>query len=119
MCIRDRITGHQVRSYVRPVSDAPSTNHPTGQYEVRFQGHVHPRWAAWFDGLDVTEEGDGTTVLRGEVVDQAALYGLLRKLADLGLPLLSVTPLAPDAHEAPACTTDTEPDPGAAVRPSR
>ena len=51
-------------------------------YEIRLQGHLHARWTAWFDGLVVTRESDGTTVMRGPVVDQAALHGLLRKLAD-------------------------------------
>ncbi|HEX2048773.1 MAG TPA: hypothetical protein VHF27_13485 [Acidimicrobiales bacterium] len=66
------------------------------EYQIRLQGHLHPRWAAWFDGLTVTNESDGTTVLQGQVVDQAALHGLLRKLQDLGLPLLSVTQMGPD-----------------------
>jgi hypothetical protein len=70
-------------------------------YEIRLQGHLHARWSAWFDGLTVTTEADGTTLLRGDVVDQAALHGLLRKLQDLGLPLLSVTAFRPDQPQAP------------------
>jgi hypothetical protein len=62
-----------------------------GRYEIRLEGHLHPRWAAWFDGMTLTTRSDGTTVLEGRVVDQAALHGLLGKLRDLGLPLLSVT----------------------------
>jgi hypothetical protein len=73
------------------MTEAPTAKSSTGQYEIRLQGHLHARWTAWFDGLSVTNESDGTTVIRGEVVDQAALHGVLRKLADLGLPLLSVT----------------------------
>jgi hypothetical protein len=57
---------------------------------IRVQGHLDARWSAWFDGLTVTTEADGTTALRGPVVDQAALFGLLLKLRDIGLPLLSV-----------------------------
>ncbi len=68
------------------------------QYEIRVEGHLANRWAAWFDGLSVTTAEDGTTVLRGSLIDQAALHGLLQKLRDIGLPLISLTP-AP--HEAP------------------
>ena len=61
------------------------------RYEIRVQGHLHPRWAAWFDGLALELETGGVTVIRGPVVDQAALHGLLHKLRDVGLPLLSVS----------------------------
>ncbi len=94
---------HQVRSYVPHVSTddptrQPSIGHPaTGRdvprYEIRVGGRLGARWAAWFDGLSLTDEGDGTTALRGPVVDQAALHGLLQKLRDLGIPLLAVTRL--------------------------
>lgn len=83
-------TAPHVGSYVRPV-----------QYEIRVDGHLGPRWAAWFDGFSVTSEPDGTTVLRGTVVDQAALHGLLLKLRDLGIPLISLTPLAPTEGPGP------------------
>jgi hypothetical protein len=59
-------------------------------YEIRLKGHLEPRWADWFDGLTLTRESDGTTVLSGSVVDQAALHGLLGKVRDLGLPLIAV-----------------------------
>lgn len=62
-------------------------------YEIRLKGHLDARWADWFDGLDLTNESDGTTTLRGPVVDQAALHGVLQRLRDVGLPLVSVTPL--------------------------
>ncbi len=62
-----------------------------GRYEIRTQGHLDARWAAWFDGLTLTRETDGTTVIHGPVLDQAALYSVLLKLRDLGLPLVSVT----------------------------
>jgi hypothetical protein len=61
------------------------------RYEIRVQGHLHSRWAAWFDGLDLDQESGGVTVIHGPVVDQAALHGLLHKLRDVGLPLLSVS----------------------------
>jgi hypothetical protein len=61
-----------------------------GSYEIRVQGHLDTRWAAWFDGLCLIHQSDGTTLLQGSVVDQAALYGLLGKVRDLGLPLIAV-----------------------------
>jgi hypothetical protein len=72
-----------------------------GQYEIRLDGHLDRRWAAWFDGLTLTRHSDGTTTLRGPVVDQAALHGLLQKVRDLGLPLVSVVqvePTQPDSN---------------------
>lgn len=90
--------GHHVRSYGPPVTtDERPTDDGTQQYEFRVRGRLGPRWAAWFDGLSLTAEADGTTVIRGPVADQAALHGLLQKLRDVGIPLVSLTPLAPDA----------------------
>ena len=66
------------------------------QYEIRVDGHLGTRWAAWFDGLAITTEGDGTTVLQGTVVDQAALHGLLQKLRDVGIPLVSLRQVPSD-----------------------
>ncbi len=65
------------------------------QYEIRVEGQLGTRWSAWFDGLSVTAEPDGTTVLRGVLLDQPALHGLLQKLRDVGLPLLSLTQVPP------------------------
>ncbi len=59
------------------------------------------QWSDWFDGLTITLEDDGQTLLTGPVVDQAALHGLLRKVRDLGLPLLSVTRIEPDQGDTP------------------
>ena len=75
----------------------PSTedHHGPGQYEIRLKGHLDTRWADQFAGLSFTLESDGTTILACPVVDQAALYGLLRKVRDLGLPLLSVIQVDP------------------------
>jgi hypothetical protein len=65
--------------------------HPEGgRFELRVKGHLDARWADWFDGLTLTQASDGTTVIHGSVADQAALHGLLQKLRDLGLPLISV-----------------------------
>ena len=67
-------------------------DHPeAGRYEIRLAGHLDARWAAWFDGLTVGQQGDGTTLISGPIVDQAALHGLLQRVRDLGLPLVSVT----------------------------
>ena len=70
---------------------SPDTRRELGRYEIRLKGHLEARWAAWFDGLSLTQESDGTTVIRGSVIDQAALHGLLSKVRDLGLPLIAVT----------------------------
>ena len=69
-------------------------------YEIRLKGHLDARWVKWFDGLTITLEEGGDTVLTGPVVDQAALHALLKKVRDLGLPLLSVNPVEPGAKEA-------------------
>ena len=61
-------------------------------YEIRLDGRLDERWAAWFDGMSIDTEPGGVTVLRGRVADQAALHGLLARLRDLGLPLISVLP---------------------------
>lgn len=72
-------------------TSAGHPNNDSGRYEIRIKGHLGSRWATWFDGMTLTAESDGTTVLEGLVMDQAALHGLLRKLRDTGLALLSVT----------------------------
>ena len=59
-------------------------------YRIVVQGHLDPSWATWFDGMTISQEPSGCTVIVGVVVDQAALYRLLIKLRDLGVPLLSV-----------------------------
>ena len=70
--------------------------HEAGRYEIRLKGHLDARWAAWFDGLNLTHQSDGTTVIHGQVADQAALHGLLQKVRDIGLPLVSVICVEPD-----------------------
>lgn len=91
---------------------AVRTGHTTpGLYEIRVQGRLEPRWATWFDGFALTTEPGGTTVIRGRVLDQAALHGLLQSLRDLGLPLVSVT--QPQDATTPARAA-FDPTPGAA-----
>ncbi|HZO68289.1 MAG TPA: hypothetical protein VFB74_25100 [Kribbellaceae bacterium] len=84
--------------------NTPTTGQPHegSWYEIRLAGCLEPRWSAWFDGLVLTAGDDGTTTLRGPVVDQAALHGQLQRLRDLGLPLISVTPVEPDPAPHPA-----------------
>jgi len=61
------------------------------EYEIRVKGRLASRWAEWFDGMTLSSDEDGTSVISGMVADQSALHGLLRKLGDLGVPLVSVT----------------------------
>lgn len=83
-------TTHQVGSYV-----------PFVQYEIVVAGHLGARWSAWFDGFAIAHEADGTTTLRGFVVDQAALHGLLQRVRDIGIPLISLTPVEQPNHGRP------------------
>lgn len=64
-------------------------------YQIRIQGHLSRQWTAWFEGLTITLEDNGDTLLSGPVADQAALHGLLKKVRDLGVPLLSVNRVEP------------------------
>jgi hypothetical protein len=65
-------------------------------YQIRLKGHLGAEWTAWFEGLTIKLEDDGNTLLTGPVIDQAALHGLLKRVRDLGLPLISVCPVQPD-----------------------
>ena len=80
------------------MSNEHSPEREAGQpmiYQIRLKGHLGGQWTTWFEGLTLTLEDNGETLLTGPVVDQAALYGLLRKVRDLGMPLLSVTQVRP------------------------
>ena len=81
--------------------DTAAGQHDPGRYEIRFKGLLASRWSTSFDGMTLTTHSDGTTVLEGPVVDQAALHGLLTKLRDLGLPLLSVAQVDADPQKPP------------------
>ena len=103
---------HQGRSYgpgvptndptTHPASDASTGSTSVPRYEIRLNGHLASRWVAWFDDLDLTTDDDGITVLSGPVVDQAALHGLLVKLRDIGIPLVSLTELPSGEPTAPS-----------------
>ncbi len=81
-------------------ANAPTGNHNVPiQYEVRIKGHLDMRWAGWFEGLTITLEKNGNTVLTGPELDQAALHQLLRKVRDLGMTLLSVNLREENTHE--------------------
>jgi hypothetical protein len=80
------------------MSDKPRSDEKRNQapsYEIRLKGHLDSQWTDWFGGLTITIEEDGTTLLTGPVIDQAALHGLLKKVRDLGMPLVSVSPVEP------------------------
>jgi len=89
---RDRVMSNEINSESDP-----------GQplvYQIRIKGHLGREWADWFEGLAITLEDNGETLLTGPVVDQAALHGLLRKVRDLGMPLLSVSRVEPGQADA-------------------
>ncbi|MHB8135015.1 MAG: hypothetical protein ACYDH1_12430 [Anaerolineaceae bacterium] len=73
----------------------PGTPHPA-IYRIRIQGQLDSQWSDWFDEMTITLEEDGNTLLTGQVIDQAALHGLLKKIRDLGLTLISICPGQPD-----------------------
>ena len=77
----------------------PDPDH-TAIYQIRIKGHLGQHWADWFEGLTITPEDDGETLLIGQVIDQAALFGVLRKVRDIGLPLLSVNRVILDEADA-------------------
>jgi hypothetical protein len=75
-----------------------------GWYEIGLKGHLDSRWTAWFDGLSLSNEIDGTATISGPVVDQAALHGLLQKVRHIGVPLISVTQVGEEQSDAPTIT---------------
>ena len=85
-----------------PLCPHPCINQPSGDdmdslFEIRLKEDLDDRWAEWFEGMTIARQADGTTVLSGPVADQSALQGLLRRVADLGMTLLSVNAIAPGA----------------------
>src|SRR5258707_6320863 len=91
---RDRVMSNEINSEIDP--SEPMV------YQIRIRGHLGRQWTDWFGGLTITLEDNGDTLLTGPVVDQAALHGLLRKVRDLGVPLLSVNRVKPCEAEAKA-----------------
>ncbi len=80
----------------------------SGLYEIHLKGHLESRWADRFEGLTITLEKNGNTLLAGPVTDQAALHGLLKKIRDLGMPLVSVSSVAPSPSSDVKSTTQGE-----------
>lgn len=88
---------HHIPSDVSIMSETASgSDREAGQYEIRLQGHLDSRWGTWFDGLSLAQKSDGTTLIHGAIADQAALHGLLHRMRDIGLPLISVTRVEPE-----------------------
>ena len=85
---RHRMKSNELNSTTEP--DQPTV------YQIRVKGYLGSQWAGWFEGLTITQDEGGDTLITGFVVDQAALHGLLRKVRDLGMPLVSVNPVKSD-----------------------
>jgi hypothetical protein len=81
-------------------------HHDARQYQLRVEGRLSEQWAEWFEGLTISPAENGETLITGWIVDQAALHGLLKKVRDLGLPLVSVNPLDPAAPDCPTAGRD-------------
>ncbi|MET3720750.1 MULTISPECIES: hypothetical protein [unclassified Arthrobacter] len=86
------------------MSASPKQQVPA-EYEIRIGGHLDQHWSAWFDDLTVTHEADGTTKLCGRIADQAALYGVLAKVRDLGIVLIAVEAVDPATAVRPAAVS--------------
>ena len=94
-------TGHKrYKVMSNELEPKPDPSQPV-VYQIRLKGHLGPQWTDWFEGLTITLEEDGDTLLTGPVIDQAALHGLLKKVRDLGMPLVSVNRVKPDQGDAP------------------
>jgi hypothetical protein len=94
--VRIVLTRHyEHRRMSNELDPKPTSNKPT-IYQIRIKGHLDSQWTDWFEGMTITLEDNGDTLLTGPVVDQAALHGLLKKVRDLGMPLVSVGPVEPE-----------------------
>lgn len=98
---------HEGGGRMRETYEATEDHHEPELYEIRLKGHLDARWADQFERLSFTYKNDGTTILSGPVIDQAALYGLLRKVRDIGLPLVSVIQVDPKQSNGPDDNADT------------
>ncbi len=88
----------QVKRMSNELSQRTHPNEPM-VYQIRIKGHLDSQWTDWFEGMTITLEESGNTLLTGKVIDQAALHGLLKKVRDLGMPLVSVNSIEPDTKE--------------------
>jgi hypothetical protein len=95
------LTGHKRDRVMSNEINSGSEKAQPLVYQIRIKGHLGRQWTNWFGGLTIALEDNGETLLTGPVVDQAALHGLLRKVRDLGVPLLSVSRVEPGQAEAP------------------
>ena len=82
--------------------------HPPTKFKIRVKGHLGTQWQAWFESLDITTLPNGDTVISGPLVDQAALYGVLKKVRNLGLPLISVNPITSKQDQTGKAKADDE-----------
>jgi hypothetical protein len=90
------MTGHKRYKVMSNELEPKPTPSQTVVYQIRLRGHLDSQWTGWFEGLTIMLEEDGSTLLTGPLVDQAALHGLLKKVRDLGMPLVSVSQIQPD-----------------------
>ena len=90
-----RVRGALTCQIATPMNQLCHSNESYPRYEICIKGHLAPHWSDWFEGLEIAPQDNGETLLSGPVIDQAALYGVLIKVRDLGLPLISVMPAAP------------------------
>ena len=95
------MTGHKRYKVMSNNSDPTTNPDQPVIYQIRIKGHLGSQWTNWFEGLAITLEEDGDTLLTGPVIDQAALHGLLKKVRDLGMSLVSVNCDEPGSSEAP------------------
>jgi hypothetical protein len=93
------MTNHKRYEVMSNINDQKTNPSQPVIYKIRIKGHLGREWTDWFEGLTITLEEDGNTLLTGPVIDQAALHGLLKKVRDLGMPLVSVSPLEPDQSD--------------------
>ena len=89
------MTGHKRYKVMSNELEPKPTASQTVIYQIRLKSHLDSQWTDWFEELTITLEEDGNTLLTGPVIDQAALHGLLKKVRDLGMPLISVNPVEP------------------------
>jgi len=94
------MTGHKRYKVMSSELEPKPTPSQPMIYQIRLKGHLDSQWTDWFDDLTITLEEDGDTLLTGPVIDQAALHGLLKKVRDLGMPLVSVCPLENNQADA-------------------